>query len=555
MYLTTLFALIFVVVGRWRGALAGSVVTFTIFAGISIGTLPAADRYLLAPLVVLAYATADRDSARGQVLFWASVALALFIEPPQLVYAGVSVAVILIVQAAERWGSSPGDFGRWLLGRLRDDFGVPAALLIVTLAVLAGTGQLGGVVGMYGRLGDAVAYSTWPAGLPKLALVPLPRIAMFMTCITALVAVGAYEYFQGAARRVYAEVIVGIGLVAFMVLQKHFMRWMDDQLLIFALIAAALLTAGWPAIRRRSDYVAWGLVFGTFIAMLAVRPAAATMLWSLADAPARSARSLGYVLNDAADARRVRAERFVAERFEIYRLERRAADIINSRVSGSPASKIFALTDEMAMYVLVGQKSTWISNMYDASPMYRQQSVVDWLRRERPPFAVFNLQHLKFDQFQLALRVPLVYAEVVADYVPLDTETNMQVLQRRSPDQPIAMAYWRDRLGSDVYVGRLTSVSSFGTQNCIRTCGDLLEVRLPPHGTGNVTIPVTVDGLSFSVTFTRVADETTYRLLLDRIWFWNVAGRAGLARTLPDRIGGNGTVKVLKVDVSSGALY
>jgi hypothetical protein len=70
-----------------------------------------------------------------------------------------------------------------------------------------------------------------------------------------------------------------------------------------------------------------------------------------------------------------------------------------------------------------------------------------------------------------------------------------------------------------------------------------------------VTIPVTVDGLPFSVTFTRVADETTYRLLLDRIWFWNVAGRASLARTLPDRIDGNSTVKVLKVDVSSGALY
>jgi hypothetical protein len=378
---------------------------------------------------------------------------------------------------------------------------------------------------------------------------------MFMTCITALVAVGAYEYFQGPSRRVYAEVTVGIGLVAFMVLQKHFMRWMDDQLLIFALISAALLTAGGPGIRRRSDYVSWGLLLGTFIAMLAVRPAAATMLSSLGDAPARSARSLSYLVTGEDDARRVRAQRFAPERFEVYHLERRAANIINSRISGEPASKIFALTDEMPMYVLVGQKSTWISNMYDASPLYRQHRVVDWLRRERPPFAVFSLDHLLFDQFQLALRVPLVFAEVVADYVPLDTDTKMQVLQRRLPGQPIAVAYWRDRLGSDLYVGRLTSVSSYGRPGCSTTCGDLLEVRLPPDGSGNVTVPVTIDGLPFSVTFTRVGDETTYRLLLDRVWFWNAAGRAGLARTLPNRIDGNGTVKVVKVDVSSGALY
>jgi hypothetical protein len=116
------------------------------------------------------------------------------------------------------------------------------------------------------------------------------------------------------------------------------------------------------------------------------------------------------------------------------------------------------------------------------------------------------------------------------------------------------LSYWRDTLGPDINLGRIASVSSFdASAGCTTGCGDLLEVHVAADGTGRVKVPIVVGGLSFGLWFTSVPQDTLYRVLLDRVWFWDVAKRAGL----PHGIGTSAPpgVRVRQVALSDDRLY
>jgi hypothetical protein len=161
-----------------------------------------------------------------------------------------------------------------------------------------------------------------------------------------------------------------------------------------------------------------------------------------------------------------------------------------------------------------------------------------------------------FDGFQKVVRVPLVFDEVIDTYVPIDVVGRLDILRRRWPAEPLAMSFWRERFGSDVDVGRLTSVSSFtGEEGCASRCSDLLEVELPVGGSGRVSVPVMVSDLSFSLTFTRVPQETAYRVLLDRVWFWDVAKREGVPHAVTRTVPPDMRLRVRTVRLKEEVLY
>jgi hypothetical protein len=190
---------------------------------------------------------------------------------------------------------------------------------------------------------------------------------------------------------------------------------------------------------------------------------------------------------------------------------------------------VFTLTDDPVLYILTDQPSMWMVNLYNGSPAYEQARMVSWLQTHKPRFCVLDTDRLMWDGFQQVVRAPIVFNEVIDTYVPADIVGRLDVLRRRQPGEPLALDFWRDRLGTDVNIGRLASISSYvNSLDCETECGDVLRVEMAEGGSGSVTIPFTVSDSSFSVTFARVPSERVYHVLLDRIWFWNVAKRAGL---------------------------
>jgi hypothetical protein len=182
--------------------------------------------------------------------------------------------------------------------------------------------------------------------------------------------------------------------------------------------------------------------------------------------------------------------------------------------------------------------------------------VVNWLREESPPYTVLDNDWLTFDGFQKAVRVPLIFSEVASTYVPADVVGRFKVLRRRGPSESVALTYWRETLGADVDVGRLASISGFTrARGCAVMCGELLEVDVRPGGAGRVSLAMTIADLPFTLTVTRVPNETTYRILFDRVWFWEVAKRAGLPHTLGPTVSSDMRVRLRLVEPNATLLY
>jgi hypothetical protein len=520
-----LFGVFFVAIGKWRGTSSAILGTTLLFFGYRAGFLPAIERYLLPFNVALTFVFAGREG-QGQsarVVFWCAYALALVFEPVQLMYAAVPISVIVLSEVVRRRGDIA-----LISRRLLIDAGVAFLITAFVLTRLAMSGQLPGFLFFYGRLGDIVSYHAWPTGFPTLDSTGFPR-ALFVVLTCAIsIAIGAYEYFRGGARRVYGQALLGVGLVSLMVLQKHFVRWIDNQLFLPAFTSVFVFAAGWPGRRRIADYLAGGVLLGTAVATLGAHSATAPALRELVDSPARVFSSISLLWNDYGAIEDARRAAFARERFQLFRAALDVREWIRKQ-AGDTTADVFTLTDDPVLYILTDQPSMWMVNLYNGSPAYEQARMVSWLQTHKPRFCVLDTDRLMWDGFQQVVRAPIVFNEVIDTYVPADIVGRLDVLRRRQPGEPLALDFWRDRLGTDVNIGRLASISSYvNSLDCETECGDVLRVEMAEGGSGSVTIPFTVSDSSFSVTFARVPSERVYHVLLDRIWFWNVAKRAGL---------------------------
>ena len=182
--------------------------------------------------------------------------------------------------------------------------------------------------------------------------------------------------------------------------------------------------------------------------------------------------------------------------------------------------------------------------MYNASPIYEQERMVRWLAEEKPEFVLFDPNSLSFDYVPSDVRIPLVYIAVIENYVPCDAVGRFQVLRRRRFDEPIAMSYWRDRLGAVTDFGRLLELSSFNkltacTQQDASSCVDFLEVDVPKSlsASSQITVPFEIAGQLFGVQFEPHPGRTQYHLMLSRFWPWEVSGAlAGPRRIAEEKL-------------------
>jgi hypothetical protein len=559
LYNLTLFGTFFAALGRWRGVGNATLATGLLVLAARFDLLPGIERYLLGVNVVLSWVAIDPGHGRAaaRAPFWVACATAMLADPPQLFYAGLPVGLMLGLEAVEIWRNDPG-WRRTLLRRTSLDLGVPAVLAALYTLVLTGSGQLGGFWSFYGRLSDSVAYSAWPVGLPGSLANARDAHQFFLFVFSAvLVALGTAHWMAGGSTRPYGQALAGLGIVVLLITQKASVRWIFDQSLVALCAGVLVLGLGWPGRRRTIDWVVAGLLLGAFGATVMARPSAGSVLLDVLSSPRRAVSDLGLLVAGGETMRRANAVRFAPERFAKFPAERQIVERMRAHAGPRGDVRLFAVTDDPVLYVLSGQPPVWMANLYNASPVYEQARVVRWLEETSPPYAVLNRDRLGFDSFQVMVRVPLLFASVVDGYVPLASLGRIDVLRRRGPDEPAALSYWRDALGADVDMGRLASVSSFGrAPSCERSCADLLEVSVSgAAGEGAVRVPLSVGGLPFSVTFTRVRNEAVYHVLLDRVWFWRAAAHLKLPRALGAPADPGVTLRIRRVLARDDVLY
>ena len=111
------------------------------------------------------------------------------------------------------------------------------------------------------------------------------------------------------------------------------------------------------------------------------------------------------------------------------------------------------LGDNSIFYILLNRQPPYISNSYNDSPIYLQQTVLDWFHRKNPRFVIWVPDDLVYDHVPHTVRLPLIYTYVVEHYEFLREIGPYHILAERPPDHPPDLEYWRRVLGGRVDLG------------------------------------------------------------------------------------------------------
>jgi hypothetical protein len=516
-------------------------------------------RYLLSINVVLGYFAVCRGGPfkPGSVLLAGFIiGLPLVFEPAQLVYALPALVVVALLDLPfdrPRTGSA-------VLARLHAPAlfaGLALLMGVATGAVLASTGQLPGVLEFHRTLGANVEYSALPTTLPSDWRVLELSAAVLWWPVLA-VAAGLFERLSASSElsRLRGNVLLGLGLVTFMVLQKHFIRPMEWQLAAFLLVGGLAFAIFTPGRISSAAAGALGLAAGLVAAFFSTTHAYQARTATIGS-PARFAGSIA-TLTDWSRFAPYNRDRFAPERFVKFVEERALVSTLKARAGRSIT--LFALSDMPVFYILTRQPAVWHSGMYNASPAAEQRRVVEWLDRNKPDFVVFDSSQLTFDQVPLAARVPAVLGGVVEGYVRELRSGRYEVLRRRASAEPVSIDYWRTHLGTVLHLGHLPGLIDIeGRDSCGAggTCDEYLIVDAPQGTTAGdaAWLGFEVNGTAIDIRFDLDPGRTRYVVPLSRLWFWRAAAVLGTRPTLVRRLSPSFTITPIRLAHNPERVY
>jgi hypothetical protein len=528
---------------------------------------PSIARSLSGIVPALAYVAIDREKPRFQfahALFGYLCCNAIFFEPSQLINSAIGIALVL---GLDLWQSPPRS---WTLiaARLAREFALPSAFLVCFLAVIGVQGRWQGFADFYLHFGDVVNYSAQPADLTTIVSSPMGVDYSVIGMPIALVSFGLIRRLdiRNETRVIGANVLIVLGMCGFMILQKHVVRPILASCLLPQAIALLVCGALALAERHRSTYVVLALIAAAYASMVTggeqrVNPV--SHLWKSAG---RAAGDADVLLRRGAYAQtidEVKELRFDDARFENFPRELAlATHLRNLRGDGRPPT-IYAL-GQSVLYILMDQKTPYHTNPYNASPIYEQRKVVAWLREVRPEFVIWDPEVLTFDGIPNHLRVPLIYGEVISGFVPHSTVEGYELLRSRRADEPVALGYWKLQLGDTVSLAHLARNSSFDSFEPCPTgdedqCSDFLVVSFdatPAELSRSLAMTFNIGEELFRVTFDLYPGETTYHVLLDRVWFWNAASQDGIScQLVPENLPQGVSASIVRRRAEPGILY
>lgn len=507
-------------------------------AGLLLATTAIGEfrRYGLSLLVGLLYTTIDPEDRRWwsppRVVFSVAAGVALFLEPALLVYAGVGIAALLAVDLFRLRTRGL----RWWARRLAVDCGGPAIAVVLWIVVTAARGQLGGFVDFYLGLGVSAAYSAEPTTLLQGDGALFRPAGVVLWAPAGILAVGLAARVTARAEESRHDVgsrLLVVGGVAVLLLQKHAVRQVPSQLMLFPVLAVALvLLVLW---RRRESRWALGVAIGAVATALVAQTSVQTMPDRIESLPSRVvADATGG--GSAAELRQARAHRFDREHFSGYLQELAVADALRTDVAPG-GSDLFVLGDAAILYVLLEQRPPWQINVYNTSPVADQRKVVAWLASHDPSVVVVDRRLMSFDDVPHQVRIPFVYEYVVPRYGLARHVGPFDVLRRLPSGAEPDVQYWRSLLSDVIPLGYAPTASGYGhLATCSRkpreACSSFLRLRRSPSASNSVEIRLRFGAESFAIR-AMAAHERQIVIPLSSTWPFALSQQVQVEHTPP----------------------
>jgi hypothetical protein len=523
------------------------------------GDMPFTTRYVAALAVLLMF-TAIGDGERWwslkRVLFAVSfIDVALF-EPAQALYAFVALAFFAVVEFVIDVRSDPGRRRRWALTTL-GTIAVPSA---VTTLAFAATGTLGQTISLYRALTLSSAAYAFPGQVDLWVTTPNTLESAIFWAVPLTLALGLLGLVlrRGRTRLSYG-VVAALGMLALMIMQKQILRppittqiWLP---FVFGVAYWAVSDTLLASVRRWSCVLG---IAGAAAALVVVSGGYRTGWTALSNSPSRVEGSVHALVHDRATFARQAPAFFAPSTFSRFTYAQPVvADLKTMPVRRR--SSLWTLSDDPEIPMMLGQSwHYYFNDLYDASPIDFQQKLVRELD-DHPPATVvwdFSAHSMIFDAVPNPVRVPIIFSWAVRHLEPRERVGTYEILRQRQSAEPIALAWWRRRIGVREDLGHIPAVTKLPGASCAagKPCTEYLFVRFPsgvPHPP-QVVVPVTVRGLRFEVAF-ETGPESDYVVPLDRLWF--VGGVPGARPNVDTASVGGATVEVLRRHRGNEVLY
>lgn len=526
-------------------------------------------RYLLAldvALLHIAISDAKRFDWKRHLLFTGCVAFAFFCEPSQVAYAAIGILVYtaltlrpLCLQAASTRVLT--DILPVLKQRLLYTGAPILAGVAASMLVYGINGMLPGLWDFETSLGDLADYGAFPADVASWVAPVLRPDAVFLM-LFLLIAYGTYRWLRRGDK--LGSVLLMICMIGFVVMQKQILRpHAMTQVRIYPyiglLIYGLIMWRERPRAARPAIAIFAGCVFGLAASQHFFQ---SVYRQAIVDAGRIASGNLDTLIHRGAEIRAANADRYARHRFRGFDEQNAVIDTLLGEYGLQPQDRIYVLGDDSSFYILLNRPEPYLSNAYNASPIYEQEHVVEWLRRERPRFVVWPPADRSYDLVPHMVRVPLIYSYIVEHYEFLRSVGRHQILTALAAGRRPDVSYWRGALGDTIDLGhvpRLARLSSYAGCRAGSPCEDILVVSYPraagvlkgwhagllPAGTSNrgaagplnqkTSLLIATTAGDFRLQFDLAPGAGEYVVHLERLWFWNVVQTP--ARIQPENAG------------------
>lgn len=537
------------------GVLAGLWLTVALTSDVPFQT-----RYIAPLAAVLLFAGIDgRDRwwSWKRLLFALALLSAALFEPAQAIYATVPILVLAGLGFAADELRYRGHRRAWA-GRTSATIAAP---LVAAALVYVAAGAAHATVTFYKAEAVSSSAYAFPTAIDLWVTGQATLEALIFWSVPLTLAIGTAGLLlrRGVLRQSYA-VVVALGVLGFMIMQKQILRPHIATQAWFALLFGLAYWAVTDTIlapRRRWPFV---LAFGGVAAALALVSGGYRTGWNAVEnGPPHVEGTIHELIHGRKTFARQAKEQFTPATFANFSDSWPVVHALQRVPRVAQGGPVWILGDEPPLTMMLGQSWPYYYNdMYDASPIDFQKEILARLKRTPPARVVWNFRPaaLIFDEVPMPVRVPLLYDWAVRNLTPERRVGHFEILRGRRSSEPIALAWWRRRLGRTIDLGHIPAVAKLSGEPCSSgpNCGTFLIIRYGP-GTPKPpeTIPVRVAGLPFDVSF-EPGLESSYMIPLDRVWFWSAATgkpRSVLARTTP----GGPQIDVVHRTIDDNVLY
>jgi hypothetical protein len=348
-----------------------------------------------------------------------------------------------------------------------------------------------------------------------------------------------------------------------MLLQKQVIRpGMESQVLTVPILGLALLVAQQLRLRAAPYRYAAGLAFSAALLVSCFTLSLASkrdQVWSYIDLASGLLPDLRYTLFASDEWKSARDAYFYPSTGTFSPISRdellaRATQLTHMGTSDN----LFVLGDSSDLYLVLRRPTPFYITIYNQSPLFSQQRTIAWLNEREPKYLFWYPQEKEFDGVPNVIRVPLLYNYAAASFIPIGTISKFEVLRRRLPNEPPAIGYWRDKLGTSVDLGYIPATSRALTEADDR--GDhrmrILIVRHTAPEEGKVySVPLRLAGEPYTVRFNGRKGVTEYAVAIDRLPLAAAGDVVGRPPELESTVDGSMSARIETLRFSHERLY